>query len=270
MDFRRRELGSGAVTHRYVVVAEDELGYRLVCDLADRVIAERGAPWLQALWGDHDLRVHQRRWTGFHSHQRWSSRGEIKRLADEHSIRAHGHGMKAELAMAHKAAQITAKLTENGTIEPAHALFLVHDTDGEEAVEANLREGAARKGGSHTFQVIVAAPHPESEAWVVAGAALRSRDEKARHHAERRRLGFDPVTSPERLSSNRSTDKRDAKRVCVEILGASGDAYESWAPCWKETPLDVLERNAALAGLRSYTRQVERMLLPLVGDGTPR
>ncbi len=178
--------------------------------------------------------------------------------------------MKAERAMAHKAAEIMVKLTALGVIEPAHALFLVHDTDGDEQVEANLREGAARKGGSPAFEILVAAPHPESEAWVIAGAAPLSSEGNARRVAERRRLGFDPVTSPERLSSNRATDKRDAKHVCAEILGPKGDGYESWEGSWTKTSLDVLERNGERAGLRSYTRQVEAILLPLLGDRAPR
>src|SRR5262249_48134566 len=52
VDGRRRRLGGRAMTARFVIVAEDELGQRLARDLADRVVAERArATWLRDLWG---------------------------------------------------------------------------------------------------------------------------------------------------------------------------------------------------------------------------
>jgi len=263
-------LGSSAVSFRFVVVAEDELGYRLVRDLGDRVIAERGAPWLQSLWQEEAIRVQQRRWTGFHTEQPWFTRADVKRLAAEHSIRAHGLGMKAERAIAHKAAEIAVKLVRQGTIEKIDVLFLVHDTDGDKDVANLMHDGASGKGGRRDFQVTIAAPHPESEAWVIAGAARGPSEPHAERAEEQRRLGFDPVRSPERLSANRATDKRDAKRVCEALLGARGEGYAGWEPCWMKTSLEDLEQNAARAGLRDYTRQVEQIILPLLGDKTPR
>ncbi len=172
--------------------------------------------------------------------------------------------------MAHKAAEIAVKLAADGTIEKVDALFLVHDTDGDGDVQDVMRVGAHGKSGPRAFHAIIAAPHPESEAWVVAGANVSSPEAQARHQEERRLLGFDPIVHPELLSSNRATDKRDAKRVCQAIAGACGDGYEGWERCWMETPLDRLEQNGARAGLRDYTEQVERMILPLLGDDTPR
>lgn len=254
------------MTYRFVVVAEDELGYRLARDLADRVVVERGAPWLQDLWRDGALREQQRRWTGIRSDTRWSPRGEIKQLAEKWSIRAHGHGMKAERAMAHKAAALVTKLMKYGEIDTADALFLVHDTDGERGVSESLRDGAHGAGGPRDFRVLVATPHPESEAWVIAGILQTSSEEKDIHRQECQRLGFDPVLHPDLLTSNRSTDKRDAKRICEALAGTCSDGYQRWERAWMETPIDRLEQNAGRAGLRDYTRQVEEILLPLLGD----
>jgi hypothetical protein len=259
------------MTVRFVVIAEDELGYRLVSDLCDRVVMERGAPWLQDLWRDEETRSSQRAWRGFQANQRWSSRGDVKRIAERLSIRAHGRGMKAERAMAHKAVAIAAKLSAEVEAEKTDALFLVHDTDGDENVSAVMRDGARGEGeDAPGFPVITAAPHPESEAWVIAGAAPRSHEERTVHEGERQRLGFDPVTHPGQLSSNRETDKRDAKRVCEALLGPAGEAYERWERCWMETPLDKLEHHADGAGLRDYTRQVELRILSILGDQAPR
>jgi len=251
---------------RFVVVAEDELGFRLASDLTDRVVMERGPPWLRDLCLDRATRDLLWRWTGFHTHQPYSPRSDVKRLAEEHSISAHGHDMKAERAMVHKAANIVAKLTKNGIIEKVDALFFVHDTDGDKDMSTRLRDGARAKVAPSGFGVIVATPHPESEAWVVAGALPASIE----HKAERRRLGFDPITHPERLSSRRATDKHDAKRVCQALVGGSGNKYEQWERCWMATPLAQLEENAGQAGLRDYTRQIEEIILPLFGHPPPR
>jgi hypothetical protein len=257
------------VTARFVIVAEDELGQRLARDLADRVVAERArATWLRDLWGDEETRTSQRVYSGFAPETRWSRWVEVKRLADELSIRVHGLGMKAERAMAHKAVAIAAELeTRSPGAAPISALFLVHDTDGDAEVAVRLRDGArGRPQAPPRFAVVVAAPHPESEAWVVAGAAPRSPEEQARHREERSRLGFDPVTSPALLTASRVTDKRDAKRVCEALAGLPGDAYASWEPRWKETPLDALDQNGAEAGLSEYTREVAEKMLPLLDD----
>ena len=249
---------------RFVIVAEDQLGYRLIRDLADRVIAERGPSWLQDLWSDEATRESQRTWSGFEHGTRWSSRGDIVRLASSLSVRVHGRGMKAEAAMARKAVLITAELPTRCVGAPAaDALFLVHDTDGDERVRDRLRDGAGR-GERRAFAVLIAAPAPESEAWVVAGAAPQTDQEKELHDAERQRLGFDPVRHPDQLTSGRSDDKRDAKKVCRNLRGDHGEYYERWERCWTETPLDTLEHNAERAGLRAYTEEVETQILPLL------
>lgn len=105
---------------------------------------------------------------------------------------------------------------------------------------------------------------------MVAGALPASAEEKERHRQECQRVGFDPVLHPDQLTSNRSTDKRDAKRICEALRGTSGDDYQRWEGAWMETPLDCLEQNGDRAGLRDYTRQVEEVLLPLLGDARPR
>jgi hypothetical protein len=118
--------------------------------------------------------------------------------------------------------------------------------------------------------VIAAVPHPEAEAWVAAGIVPATPDEQKRHEAERSRLGFDPIAAPHQLSSGKSTDKRDAKSTCKEILGdAFKDAPERWTRCWEETALETLEANGKDAGLAAYTREVEDRILPLLGDRAP-
>ncbi|WP_437591749.1 hypothetical protein [Sorangium sp. So ce1000] len=258
------------MTARFVIIAEDELGQRLARDLADRVVAERSVEWLRELWADEGARSMQRTFGGFRAGQAWCRWAEVKRLAEERSIRVHGLGMKAERAMAHKAVAIAESAAISPDMPSVDALFLVHDTDGDEEVRERLRDGARGRERPPHVKVIVAAPHPESEAWVIAGAAPWLAQDHAQHGEERRRLGFDPVTQPERLSANRAVDKRDTKRVCEALLGEPGGAYQAWERCWKETPLEELEQNGAQAGLRAYTQEIEATLLPLLGDARPQ
>lgn len=255
------------MTARFVIIAEDELGQRLARDLADRVVAERArAEWLRDLWEDEATRNSQRTYEGLDPTTAWTRWWELKQLASGLSIRVHGLGMQAERVMAHKAVAIASALAANSPdAAPITALFLMHDTDGDKDVAVRLRDGArGREGAPPSFAVVVAAPHPESEAWVVAGAAPRSPDEHALHRDEQSRLGFDPVTHPDLLTANRGTDKRDAKRVCKALLGSQGDKYASWEPRWKETPLQTLDENGERAGLSDYTREVAEKILPLL------
>ena len=256
------------MTARFVIIAEDELGQRLARDVVDRVIEERGVAWLSDLWREQETRASQRTFCGLSPDKPWSRWTELKRLAGELSVRVHGLGMKAERAMARKAVAIAAEIEARSQEGPRiSALFLMHDTDGDAEKAGLLREGAqGRRDAPPAFPVVVAAPHPESEAWVLAGATPRSPDDRAQHSKERSRLDFDPVTQPERLSANRLTDKRDAKRVCEALLGPHGDRYEAWERCWKEAPLEVLEQNGVRAGLREYTEEIEQKILPLLGD----
>ncbi len=257
------------MTARFVIVAEDELGQRLARDLTDRIVAERArAAWLRELWSDEEVRSSQRSHRGLEPGLPWSTWEDVKRLSRRLGIRVHGRGMQGERAMAHKAVAIVTELVPSATDgAPITALFLVHDTDGDPGVEVRLREGArGPEDAPPDFAVVVAVAHPESEAWVIAGATARSPDEHDSHRGERARLGFNPVTHPERLTANRATDKRDAKRVCETLLGPHGVAYAAWERCWQQTPLDVLDQNGARAGLSDFTREIAEKILPLLDD----
>ena len=249
---------------RFVVVAEDRLGFRLATDLCDRVVAERST-WLRDHWQDEASRGQHRTWSGLEpTYRPWSSRGDLKRLAKQ--LRVHGHGETAEGAIARKAVVVASMLREK-----TDALFLVHDTDGDGETAGRMREAARPRGGAvHGFEVLVAASHPEAEAWVAAGITPLTPEERDAREAEQARLGFDPTAHPERLSSGKAADKRDAKQTCQRILGDREENAERWERCWKETPLEVLETRGEGAGLAAYTREVEERVLPLLGDRASR
>jgi hypothetical protein len=253
------------MSRRFVVVAEDRQAFLLATVLCDRVIAERSG-WLRDHWADEEQRRSFRVWDKLDasSPDDWTRRSDVKRLWPK---RAHTLGMKAEGALAYKATKLA--LDHPGE---AAALFVVHDSDGDPETAGNMREGARRAMRTpDQLTVIAAVPHPEAEAWVAAGIVPETLHEQKRHEAERSRLGFDPIAAPHELSSGKSTDKRDAKGTCREILGgAFKDAPERWARCWEATALETLERNGRGAGLSEYVKEVEERVLPLLGDRSPR
>lgn len=114
--------------------------------------------------------------------------------------------------------------------------------------------------------VLVAVMHQESESWFVAGLVPLGR-EVNRREAETKRLDFDPIEQPHRLTPRRVDAKRDAKRVSGTLL--HGDPRKRVNPrdervraCWRETPLEVLERNGRETGLPEYLADVTALLLP--------
>lgn len=244
----------------FVVVAEDRQAFELATVLCDRIIAERST-WLRDHWGEEASRRNHRNWTGLEASDRsWSNRSDLKRLARQCFVRPQRLGIKAEGALARKALEVTRKLRPD-----AAALFIVHDTDGDRGTADRMREGA-RSPALKSPKVVIAAPHPEAEAWVIAGIVPVTPEEQEALSAERKRLGFDPTTNPGALSSGKAKDKRDTKTICKAILGEREVSIERWERCWKETPLEILERNGDGAGLRDYTKDVEEIILPLLGD----
>jgi hypothetical protein len=256
-----------AVSRRFVIVAEDRLGFLLARTLCDRVVAER-SDWLRDHWEGEESRGAFRVWSKLDasSHDERTTRSDVKRLAREMSMHAHPLGLKAEGALAYKATKLAlSRLVETD------ALFIVHDSDGDEETARIMREGVCKAMMTpERLTVIVAVPHPETEAWVAAGIVPATPEERKSHEEERKRLGFDPITTPHQLSSGKRTGKRDTKSTCAEILGGElADAPERWMRCWEETALETLEANGRGSGLAAYTAEVEERILPLLGDRKP-
>lgn len=257
------------VTRRFLLCAEDVLAASLARDLCDRVVRERAcAEWLRALWSG-DLCATQRVWTGLRPDTSWADRGSVEREAAARGIRSHvrvretgrlraAHGHAGESFRAVRVAAV---------LDPRPDLVIIAgDTDGDEDPDGTRDAGLAL-AGEVGIAAVVASLHREAEAWVVAGFVPQNAAEMRRLRAVERSLGFNPTEAPERLMSDLTGDLRDAKRVARELLD---DDVTPRAPrvcaCWLDTPLDVLLRRAARAGLADYVRALERVLLPMLGD----
>ncbi len=257
------------MTLRFVLCAEDILSATLARDLCDRVVAERAqAEWLRALWSP-EHRDTQRRWTGLDEDPWWSDRHFCDRRAERAGIAGHFRVRETgRLKAFHGVAGLayrTVKLV--ATIEPPpDLLVLAGDTDGQEDPERLRRAGV--EGAAESLPVVVAEPVREAEAWVVAGFVPANEAEHGRLRAIERELGFDPTLCSERLMSAVTGDRRDAKRVCRALLGADhvSPHDERARACWLDTPLDVLAAHGRRNGLAEYLAEVERVLLPRLGD----
>lgn len=252
------------MTLSVLVIAEDVLGMTLARDLADRVVIERGPAWAADIWSDPELVATQRCWSGLKQSTPWTKWTQLKKMAEQHAIHAHGLGLTGHGVVAHKAARITARVDPQPDM-----LVLCIDSDGDPALRDDLQQGLDRVIGADV-PCVLAVAHQESEAWVVAGFVPQGADEEAallRLATEHR---FDPTAAPHRLTAKRPTDPHDAKRVCEALFGAEGTRSERARRCWTDAPLADLEHRGEHTGLPEYLRDVGAVLVRLLGGVQPR
>jgi len=245
------------MTLRVLVLAEDELGMTLARDLCDRVVVERGSDWLVELWSYPALRETQRAWTGIshgESLLKWRS---LNALSRERRVVMHVKGLRGYGIEAGKAARLAA------TCEPRpDLLVLCRDTDGRESVRQEMQDGLEQARAD--VPVVLAVAHQECEAWVIAGFFATNGAEKALLDKLQSEHGFDPTLEPHRLTAGKATEPHDAKRVHDALLPA-GSSSERARQCWLDTPLLDLGHRGARTGLPDYLREVESVVLPLLG-----
>ncbi len=250
------------MTLRVAVFAEDRLGMTLARDLCDRAVVraagEHGYTWLVDLWEPPETRVTQRAWTGIDGVEPWTTWESAKNLAHTHRVVTHGHpGLKGYGLEALRAARIAARFDP-----PPDLVVLCRDTDGSASLRRNALDGLAL--ARVELPVILAVAHPESEAWVVAGFFAANRAEEEIVRKLRSEHGFNPTAEPHRLTAGKRTDPHDAKRAC-EALFPDGTSSERAQRCWREAPLEDLERRGAETGLPEYLDDVTQAVMKLLG-----
>jgi hypothetical protein len=114
--------------------------------------------------------------------------------------------------------------------EGADAIIAAQDTDGDLSKLDGLRQVAALLEQLNPKQpVLIAAPHRDAEAWLIAGFRPESHHEADRLAAAQRALSFSPTSRPELLSAHPNDALQDAKRVCRFLL--YGAAWSIWTGC---------------------------------------
>jgi hypothetical protein len=246
---------------RLVLIVEDRANADTAKILADRVFIEGDADWIDA-----DTLPSLRQWTGIEPNAAYTTWNGASKLAAKHRIRVHGRGLEFDGA----AARRTVLLVHQNQIhdDEIEAIVLVRDIDNQPNRRSSMEAARAELADKIAFQVAIAAPDPESEAWILHGFEPQNDKETTLLTDERKHLGFDPVKNPERLRGDRrrgaEQEDRDMKLV-VERL-TQGD-YERVRQCLETPPLSVLRERGQMTGLADYLDEVEACLLPLLDPG---
>jgi hypothetical protein len=136
---------------------------------------------------------------------------------------------------------------------------LMVDLDNQQDREEGLKE-ARRSADDLGFEVLLATPNPEREAWVLHGFEPGDASEKSLLEELIYNLGFDPRLRSHRLRGDASvgTAARDAKL----ILGQLANDLEREERCLKETPLGLLEQRGkdSESKLGEFFAEIRRLL----------
>jgi len=249
------------MTMRLVLIVEAQADADAAGILADRVFIEGDADWIDA-----ETLPNLRQWTGIApttEFARWNGLGGFARQL---GIRTHGRGLGADGTAARKALLLVIHAHSND--DEIEAVVLVRDMDNQPERRASMEAARDELAEKLAFHVAIAAPDPKREAWILHGYEPQNAKEELLLTDERKRLGFDPVTKPERLRGDRrrgaEQEDRDMKLV-VERLTA-GD-YDRECLCLTTTPLALLKDRGQETGLADYLGEVEARLLPLLDPG---
>lgn len=136
-------------------------------------------------------------------------------------------------------------------------VVVVHDSDRVDGWQESLEQARAEwldatRADGRDAAVALGVAHPEHEAWVLAAFEPQDEREKERLEELRRRLGFDPTTHGDRLTSGRETSPKDAKKTLRELCS---DASRRQA-LMREAPLERLRSRGGPTGLRAFLEEL--------------
>lgn len=229
---------------------EDAAHDLLVKTLARRVVTE------SIEWLDDDMLEHMWRWAGFdgEQHHKLSSTPRLT-LQSGRPIRRHGK-INGE-ALAPEARMYRTILERFGHEQPRPVLVIIaRDGDG----RAEQRRRGFRQvveGLTWPFEVVLALPEPESEAWFVCGFEPRDSEERARLDALKRELSFDPTMRPTRLTARPNDAPTDAKKVLARLTASDPDRQRA---CIAGGLAELAERGRQI-GLEQFLDDLRRHLL---------
>jgi len=246
---------------RLVLIVEAQADADAASILADRVFIEGDADWIDA-----ETLPNLRQWTGIAPTTEFARWNGLSGFAKQLGIRTHGRGLGADGTAARKALLLVIHAQSND--DEIEAVVLVRDMDNQPERCSSMEAARDELAEKLAFQVAIAAPDPKREVWILHGFEPQSDKEKTLLADERKHLGFDPITNPERLRGDRrrgaDQGDRDMKLV-VERL-TEGE-YERERQCLETTPLAVLSERGQATGLSDYLGEVETRLLPLLVPG---
>lgn len=142
--------------------------------------------------------------------------------------------------------------------EPPKAVIITRDVDR----APNRAKGFSQAAQSYdwNFKILVALAEPEIEAWLIAAWAPEDSSERERLKELVDELDFNPCKNPERLTSKKETDKKDAKRILKLLTKSKTDIIDRW----KTTRLEQLESNGAACGLGPFIRDIRETFIAVM------
>lgn len=238
------------------LVCEDNGHFRAVTRLIDAA-AVAAHDWLD------ETVDHVRAWRGLADDQPWykyrpEDVGDLD-AAVVGGLRIKRHGHIAGEPLRPGASMWRNVLSLFSRLQPRpEVVVLAHDLDGYAERRAGMEQ--VRQHVPWPFEVVLATPQPEIEAWLVAGFEPAADDERARLDALRSELSFNPTTASHRLTSHPNDASTDAKRVLAKLVD---DDDERGMAC-----LDDRERLRARGtnnGLAAFLDEVEQRIVPRFG-----
>lgn len=136
-----------------------------------------------------------------------------------------------------------------------HVVIIARDGDGHGAARRRGFEQVV-EGLKWPFDVVLAMPEPEGEAWFIAGLVPADETERARLDALTRALSFDPTAQPHRLTSKPNDAPTDTKRV---LKALTGDDPERNKACLLH-PLPTLCDRGAEVGLARFVEDARAVV----------
>lgn len=245
------------------IAAESAGDLAWVCGLADRILCN------DVEWIEPELIDSFRTWHG-HDGRSWMDVHRASGEARGRGLRCYGHFDGEPGAVDAHMFRAIFLLFLYEDMRP-DAIVVCRDVDGDEERVRGFHQaakGLSFRGAVHPwpFPIVGAIASPEIEAWLIAGFSTREQAEADALARVRQRIGFDPRLHPERLTSKRPEDKKDAKRVLDEI---SAEDQERVKESWDSAPLDDLIERGKDCGLADYIGEVRTKLVPAVAGIAP-
>ena len=240
----------------WVVVAEDESDAAIVTGLADRYAQEPEHGLEEWLRDNLDT---YRAWQGEEPGTTCLKWSKVKERARSLRISIHGYGNRTLGFEEAEIRKVFTLVTRAGRERPA-GLLLHRDTDASADRRAGYQASVAAyqqavSSDAERVHICLALPHPEIEAWLLAGFEPETDAGREALSEERRTLGFDPREQASRLNPKRTSTpegedvKKSTKRILEKLVSKDGASFER---CWRDAPLERLRARGAATGLLDF------------------
>ncbi|MBI5515663.1 MAG: hypothetical protein HY909_17915 [Deltaproteobacteria bacterium] len=248
---------------RWVVVCEAVGDCDLATGLADRYALEPAhglGDWIR-----DDLDTY-RHWRGLTDQDRFMPWKWVAAVAKQRRLRVHGY-KGPETLPSFEVLRVFRLIALSEEKLPA-GLLLVRDTDADRTRRQEFTESvrelqALLDGRGAGMRLCLALPHPEAEAWLLAGFEPESAEEQEALEVVRRDLGYDPRLHADRMNPGvevtaQGPVRSSTKRVLDALTAGDSDRRRR---CWADAPFERLRARGGDAGLTDFFKDLDAQFL---------